>query len=498
MMAKKEQKKAADKTVVEERALLDDLFDKVDMEVPAGPEMDTAGGRMSHALSQLIHSVVASGETVERVDKTLLDGMIAELDQKISSQVDEVLHHEEFQKVESAWRGLRFLVDRTDFRRNTKLEILNVSKEDLMNDFEDVPEPYQSGLFKHMYKDEYDTPGGEPIGAIIANYEFSNNPQDIALLNNSSKIAASCHAPFIGSVGQDFLGLRSIEELTTIPDVAPLFETPEFTKWNAFRDTEDSRYVGLTLPRFLLRLPYGEETTPAKTFNYSEKVSGEDHNKYLWGNGSFAMASCLTQSFAEHGWCVNIRGPQSGGVVEDLPLHNYQAAGDTVTKIPTEVLMSERREFELAELGFMPLSFYKNRDYACFFSANSCQKPKQYVDPDSTANSRLSARLPYLFLVSRLSHYLKVIQRENIGAAKEQDDLQLELEEWLNQYVTEDKSPSVEAKAKYPLSMAKIEVTDIADNPGFYNVEMLVRPHFQIEGVDVSLSLVSRLPKGKK
>jgi len=300
-MAQQKKKKAAEKTVVEEKALLDDLFDKVDMEVPAGPEMDTAGGRMSHALSELIHSVVASGEKIERVDKTLLDGMITELDQKISGQVDEVLHHEDFQKVESAWKGLKFLVDRTDFRRNTKLEILNVSKEDLMNDFEDVPEPYQSGLFKHMYKDEYDTPGGEPIGAIIANYEFSNNSQDIALLNNASKIAASCHAPFLGSVGQNFLGLRSIDELTTIPDVAPIFETPEFTKWNAFRDTEDSRYVGLTLPRFLLRLPYGEDTTPAKTFNYNEKVTGEEHNKYLWGNGSFAMASCLTQSFAEHG-----------------------------------------------------------------------------------------------------------------------------------------------------------------------------------------------------
>jgi type VI secretion system protein ImpC len=498
MMAKKDQKKQAAEAVVEEKALLDDLFEKVDMEVPSEPEKETASGRMSMALNELIHSVVASGQSVERVDKTLLDGMIAELDEKISAQVDEVLHNEKFQQMESAWKGLKFLIDRTDFRRNTKIEILNVSKEDLMNDFEDVPEPYQSGLFKHLYKDEYDTPGGEPIGAMISNYEFLNHPQDIGLLNNVSKIAASCHAPFIGSVGQEFLGLRSIDELTQIPDVAPLFDTPEFAKWRAFRETEDSRYVGLTLPQFLLRLPYGEETQAAKTFNYTEKVSGEDHNKYLWGNGSFAFASCLTRSFAEHGWCVNIRGPQAGGTVEDLPLHHYQAAGDTVTKIPTEVLMSERREFEFAELGFIPLSFYKNRDYACFFSANSCQKPKQYVDPDSTANSRLSARLPYLFLVSRLSHYLKVIQRENIGAAKEKDDLQLELEEWLNQYVTEDKSPSVDAKAKYPLSMAKIAVNDIADNPGFYNVEMLVRPHFQVEGVDVSLSLVSRLPKGKK
>jgi type VI secretion system protein ImpC len=497
MMGTKKKTEKAAEAVVEEKGLLDDLFDKVDMTVPAGPELDTASGRMSQALNQMIHAVVRSGEAVERVDKTLLDGMIAELDTKISAQVDEVMHHENFQKMESAWRGLKFLVDRTDFRRNTKLEILNVSKDDLMGDFEDVPEPYQSGLFNHVYKQEYDTPGGEPIAGIIANYEFRNHPQDMSLLNNVSKIAAGCHAPFIASVGHEFLGLKSIGDLPQLPDVAPLFDTPEFAKWRAFRDTEDSRYVGLTLPRFLLRLPYGEATKPAKSFNYNEKVSGEEHEKYLWGNASFAFATCLTRSFADHGWCVNIRGPQAGGTVEDLPLHHYQAAGDTVTKIPTEVLMTERREFELAELGFIPFSFYKNRDYACFFSANSCQKPKKYIDPDSTANSRLSARLPYLFLVSRLSHYLKVIQRENIGAAKEKDDLQLELEEWLNQYVTEDKSPSVAAKAKYPLSMAKLEVTDIADNPGFYNVEMLVRPHFQVEGIDVTLSLVSRLPKGK-
>jgi type VI secretion system protein ImpC len=496
-MAKTKKKQAAE-TVLEEKALLDDLFDKVDIEVPSAPETETPGGRMTHALNQMIHALVGTGEAVDHIDKTLLDGMIAELDGKISSQVDEIMHNEDFQKMESAWRGLKFLIDRTNFRRNTKIELLNVSKEDLGADFEEVPEPYMSGLFNQVYKQEYDTPGGEPIAAMIANYEFENHPQDIALLGNVSKIAAGCHAPFIASVGNKFLGLQSIDDVPQLPDVAPLFETPEFTKWRAFRDTEDSRYVGLTLPRFLLRLPYGEDTKPAKSFNYNEQVSGEDHDRYLWGNASFAFASCLTRSFADHGWCVNIRGPQSGGVVEDLPLHLYDAAGDTVTKIPTEVTMTERREFEFAELGFIPFSFYKNRDYACFFSANSCQKPKIYIDDDSTANSRLSARLPYLFLVSRLSHYLKVIQRENIGAAKEKDDLQLELEEWLNQYVTEDIAPSPAAKAKYPLSAAELTVNDIADNPGFYNVEMLVRPHFQVEGIDVALSLVSRLPKGKK
>ena len=235
-----------------------------------------------------------------------------------------------------------------------------------------------------------------------------------------------------------------------------------------------------------------------KSFHFEEEAGGESHRNYLWGNATFAFASTLTRSFSDHGWCVNIRGPQSGGIIEDLPLHHYEAAGETATKIPTEILISDRREFELSELGFIPLSFYKNNDFACFFSANSVQKPKKYLTDDATANSRLSARLPYLFLVSRLAHYLKVIQRENIGAAKEKDDLQRELEDWINTLVTEMKDPGAEAKAKYPLSAAQIKVTDIADNPGFYNVEMLVRPHFQIEGVDVALSLVSRLPKAKK
>ncbi len=496
-MTEKKQAEQAE-TVVEEQSALDSLFQQVDMAPPAKGETGTPEAKLSQALQLLIHSVTQADEQVERVDKVLVDSVIAEIDRKISAQVDEILHHETFQKMESAWRGLKLLVSRTDFRRNTRIEVLNVSKEDLAADFETVPEPIQSGLFQHVYVDEYDQPGGEPIGAMIANYTFDNHPQDLGLLSNVSKIAAACHAPFIGAVGSKFLGLKTINELPLLPDVAPLFEKTEFAKWRSFRDSEDSRYVGLTLPRFLLRLPYGEDTKPAKTFNYEEQVKGEDHEKYLWGNASFAFATTLTQSFADNGWCVNIRGPQSGGVVDDLPLHFFEASGETTVKIPTEVLISDRREFELAELGLIPLSFYKNRDYGCFFSANSVQKPKKYLTADATANSRLSSRLPYLFLVSRLSHYLKVIQRENIGAAKEKDELQKELKEWINTLVTEMKDPGPELKARCPLSKAQITVTDIADNPGFYNVEMMVRPHFQIEGIDVSLSLVSRLPKAKK
>lgn len=488
-------------TTTEAPSPLDSLLSKVDID-RTQDEGEQRANDLSRAMNLLIDSVTRSHKKVERVDKTLVDKVIAELDGKISAQVNEVLHHEEFQKLESSWKGLKFLVDRTNFRRNIKVEFINISKDELQDDFENVPETLQSGLFKHVYDQEYDQAGGEPFGAIIGNYEFENNIQDITLLRSLGSVAAACHAPFIGSVGAKFFGMKDMEELALQSDVSPIFEKKEFLKWNTFRETEDSRYVGLTLPRFLLRAPYGSNTVPTKTFHFEEDASGETHQNYLWGNASFAFAANLTRSFAENGWCVNIRGPKAGGLVEDLPMHYYEAAGDTQAKIPTEVLISDRREFELSDkLGFIPLAFYKSKDYACFFSANSIQKPAEYIGKDAdyaTANSRLSSRLPYLFLVSRLAHYLKVIQRENIGSSKEKDELQRELYEWINTLVTEMKEPGAELKAKHPLSQAAIEVKDIADNPGFYNVDMKVRPHFQIEGIDVNLSLVSRLPKDKK
>lgn len=501
-MAQQESTQDAAQELVEERSPLDHLLSQVNLEAPKAdaPEEAGASQRVSRALNLLIHAVSDNQHTVEQVDKVLIDKVIGLLDRKISAQVNEILHNSEFQAMESAWTSLKFLVDRTNFRRNIKIEVLNVSKEELLHDFEEATETLQSGLFKHVYEQEYDQAGGEPFGGIIGNYEFGHKIPDIALLRNLAKVSAACHSPFIGSVGAEFFGLDSIEQLPLLPDVAPRLEQHEYIQWRGFRDTEDSRYIGLTLPRFLLREPYGPDTYPAKSFHFEEDASGETHSRYLWGYASMAFAACLTRSFADNGWCVNIRGPQSGGLVEDLPMHFYEAAGETTYKIPTEVLISDRREFELSELGFIPLAFYKNKDYACFFSANSTQNPAEYIGPDgdfATANSRLSSRLPYLFLTSRLAHYLKVIQRENIGAAKERDDLQIELEKWINTLVTEMPHPDAELKARCPLKEAQIEVKDIADNPGFYNVDMLVRPHFQIEGVNVSLSLVSRLPKAK-
>jgi type VI secretion system protein ImpC len=483
---------------------LEDLLRKVDLTPPSEAvdigkaiATDSAGGRLSLAVSHLVHALAAEGRSVDRVDKVLVDEMIGQLDEKLSAQINAVLHDAKFQQIESAWRSLKFLVDRTDFRKNIKIEVLNCSKEDLREDFEDTPEPVQSGLYNQIYKQEYDQPGAEPVGAVIANFEFGRGPQEIALLQNVSKIAAATHAPFISAVGHEFFGLKSIDELPNVPDLAPIFEQAEYTKWNAFRDSEDSRYVGLTIPRFLLRLPYGPETVPVKAFNFREEVTGTEHDKYLWGNASMAFAANLTRSFADNGWCVNIRGPKAGGVVEDLPLHLYESGGDKAVKIPSEVLVSDRREFEMAELGFIPLSFYKNKDYACFFSAHSAQRPKKYNTAEATANSRLCANLPYLFLVSRLAHYLKVIQRENIGAAKEEAELKAELELWLKGLVTETPNPGAEQKAKWPLRAASVNVTPNPANPGFYHVEMRVRPHFQIEGVDVDLSLVSQMPRKK-
>jgi len=456
-----------------------------------------ANKRITAALRVFIGAISEGSTTVEKIDKTVLDHQIAAIDEKISAQLDAILHHPEFQKLESAWKGLKFLVDRTDFRKNIKIEVLDVSKQALLEDFEDSPETIQTGLYKHVYTQEYDTPGGEPVGAIISNYEFTSKPQDVSLLQNVSKISASAHCPFIGSVGAQFFNRKTASELPAIEDLANYMERAEYLKWKAFRESEDSRYVGLVLPRFLLRLPYGPDTIPVKEFVYKEKVTGDQHDKYLWGNATFSLAANLSRAFADNGWCVNIRGPEAGGKLEDLPIHLYDVGKGNQMKIPTEILIPETREFEFANQGFIPLSFYKNRNYACFFSANSSQKPQLYDDPNVTANSRINSRLPYIFLSSRLAHYLKVIQRENIGATKSATVLQDELNGWLKNLVTEMKNPSPSVAAQRPLSAANVAVAEIADNPGFYRVTMSVSPHFQVEGIDVNLQMVSQMPKGK-
>ncbi len=457
----------------------------------------TADERVTAAMQVFLTRLKISGAKVEKLDKNLLDHHIAELDRQISRQLDAVMHHDEFQKVESAWRGLKSLVDKTDFRQNVKIEVLDVSKDDLRQDFEDAPEIIQSGLYLQTYVTEYDTPGGEPIGAVISAYEFDASAQDIALLRNLSKVAASAHMPFIGSVGPQFFLKDSMEEVAAIKDIGNYFDRAEYIKWKSFRDTDDSRYIGLTMPRVLGRLPYGPDTVPVRSFNYIEEVKGPDHDKYLWTNASLAFAANMVQSFISNGWCVQIRGPQAGGAVQDLPIHLYDLGTGNQVKIPSEVMIPETREFEFANLGFIPLSYYKNRDYACFFSANSTQKPALYDTADATANSRINARLPYIFLLSRIAHYLKLIQRENIGTTKDRRLLELELNTWVRTLVTEMTDPGDELQSSHPLRDAKVLVEDIEDNPGFFRVKLFAIPHFQVEGMDVNLSLVSQMPKAK-
>jgi len=453
--------------------------------------------RVTAAVSVFLKLLKQSAQKVERLDKSLLDEHIASLDEQISRQLDAVMHHPDFQSVESTWRGVKSLIDQTDFRQNVRIELLDISKDHLRQDFEDAPEIAQSGLYLHTYTQEYDTPGGEPIAAAISNYQFNRGPQDIALLRNISKVSAAAHMPFIGSVGPEFFGKESMEEVAAIKDIGNYFDRAEYIKWKAFRDSDDSRYIGLTMPRVLGRLPYGPDTIPVRSFNYIESVKGPDHGKYLWTNASFAFAANMVKSFITNGWCVQIRGPQSGGAVTDLPIHLYDLGTGNQVKIPSEVMIPETREFEFANLGFIPLSYYKNRDYACFFSANSAQKPALYDTADATANSRINARLPYIFLLSRIAHYLKLIQRENIGTTKDRRLLELELNKWIGGLVTEMTDPGDDLQASHPLRDAKVTVEDIDDNPGFFRVKLYAVPHFQVEGMDVNLSLVSQMPKAK-
>lgn len=476
-----------------EKSLLDELIETT--RVQPGDEAYSITRR---GLEAFITELLESSRSEEKISQSLIDDMIAQIDQRLCRQVDEILHNEAFQKLESTWRGLKFLVDRTDFRENNKLSILSVSKQDLLEDFEDAPEVTRSGLYKAIYTAEFGQFGGQPFGSIIGNYAFGPGAQDIKLLQSVASIAAMAHAPFIASAGPEFFGVDSFAELPNLKDLAAIFEGPQFTKWNAFRQSEDARFVGLTLPHFLLRVPYGEDTTPIKKFTYNEDVSSGNQN-FLWGNASYAFGERLADSFAKYRWNANIIGPQGGGTVEDLPIYNYEAMGVTQTKIPTEVLISERREFELAEQGFIALTMRKNTDNAAFFSANSTQEPKFYGNTkegkEAETNFKLGTQLPYIYVVSRLAHYIKVIQRENIGTWKERNDLEAELNEWIRQYVADMDSPSAGVRSRRPLRQAEITVSDVEGDPGWYRVGLKVRPHFKYMGASFTLSLVGKLEK---
>lgn len=435
--------------------------------------------------------------TTSDIDSLLLDFQIAAIDRMLGQQLDAILHHPAFQTLESVWLGLKFLVDRTDFRSNVIIETLDISKESLRRDFEDAPELSQSGLYQHTYVQEYDTPGGYPIAAMIADYVFDTSGPDISMLRSISKVAAAAHAPFISAVSPAFFDRTCMEEVSGIRDLPGHFERAIYLKWKAFRETEGARYVGLTLPRFLVRLPYGRDTSPVRAFNYTEDVRAGGRSAFVWANAAFAFAVNLVRSFVRNGWCLQIRGPQTGGLIPDLPVHLYDLDTGRLGKIATDALIPETREFEFAEPGLMALSYTSNHDYVCFYSAHSAQKPAVFDTRDAQANSRINARLPYIFLVSRIAHYLKLIQRENIGTTKDRRLLELELNNWIKGLVTVMTTPGDDLQASHPLREAKVIVEDIEDNPGFFRIALFIVPHFQIEGMDVSLSLTSQMPKAK-
>ena len=473
------------------------ILDQIIAETKLTPD-DDAYAIAKRGVAAFIEELVKPQNSQEPVKKAMVDRMIAEIDAKLSRQMDEILHHAEFQALEASWRGLYLLVDRTDFRENIKVEILNVSKQDLLDDFEDSPEVMQSGLYKHVYTAEYGQFGGQPVGAIVANYFFSPSSPDVKTMQYVSSVACMAHAPFIAAAGPKFFGLESFTGLPNMKELKDHFDGPQFAKWQSFRQQEDARYFALTMPRFLLRSPYDPEENPVKSFIYKENVASS-HEHYLWGNTAYAFGSRLTDSFAKFRWCPNIIGPQSGGAVEDLPLHHFDSMGEIETKIPTEVLVSDRREYELAEEGFIALTMRKGSDNAAFFSASSAQKPKFYGISDegkeAEFNYKLGTQLPYLMIINRLAHYLKVLQREQLGSWKERTDLEEELNKWIRQYIADQENPSADVRGRRPLRAANIAVSDIEGEPGWYRVSLNVRPHFKYMGADFTLSLVGKLDK---
>ena len=432
------------------------------------------------------------------INKACVDHLIVGIDRQLGQLMDEILHTPALQQLEASWRSLKLLVDRTNFRENIRILVLNATQQELLDNFDEAAEPTQSAFYQHLYASGYGQFGGEPIAAVIGDYAFTPSAPDIRLLHHLSAVGAMVHAPFLSSVAPSFFGLDNFSELAAIKDLKSLFEGPTHTRWRALRESEDSRYLGLTAPRFLARLPYDPDDNPVRGFHYQEQTAEEQHH-YLWGNTAFLLATALTDSFAKYRWCPNIIGPQSGGAIRDLPVHLFEALGQRQAKIPTEVLITDRREYELAEEGFIALTMRKESNNAAFFSANSVQKPKLFANSpegqQATLNHRLGTQLPYLFIVNRLAHYLKVLQREQLGTWKERQDLERELNGWIRQYVADQENPPAEVRSRRPLRSAKVQVLDVADDPGWYQVALSVRPHFKYMGASFELSLVGRLDK---
>jgi len=449
-------------------------------------------------LKDLVGEVMNGQMTVSKDTDKMINQRIADLDKLISKQLNSVLHSEEFQKLEGSWRGLKYLVSQTETSTSLKIKLMNASKKDIFKDLDGASEFDQSQLFKKIYEEEYGTLGGNPFGALIGDYEFGRSPQDVDLLEKMSGIAATSHAPFLTAAAPSLFNFESFTELGGPRDLEKIFDNDAYIKWNMFRKSDDSRYVGLCLPHVLTRLPYGEKTVPVEEFSFEEDVDGRDHKKYLWSNAAYAFGARLTDAFARHEWCAAIRGVEGGGLVEGLPTHVFQTDdGDVAAKCPTEIAITDRRENELAKLGFIPLSYYKGTDRAAFMGAQSAQKPQLYLDDDANANSRLSTQLQYIFACSRFAHFLKTMMRDKIGSFMSRDQCESFLNKWISHYVLLDDMAPQDLKAKFPLRDARIEVAEVAGKPGAYTAVAYLRPHFQLEALGVSLRLVAKLPPPK-
>lgn len=465
------------------------------------PKTDEAKGAVEMAVQTLAQQALVNTKLIGNDVVKSIEAMIAAIDKKLSDQINMILHHDDMQKLEGAWRGLHHLVNNTETDEHLKIRVMNISKTDLgktLKRFKGTAWD-QSPIFKKVYEQEYGQFGGEPFGCLVGDYYFDQSAPDVELLGEMAKVAAAAHAPFLAAGSPTIMQMGSWQELSNPRDLTKIFSTPEYAAWRSLRESDDARYLGLTMPRFLARMPYGARTNPVEEFNFEEDTGAADHSRYTWANSAYAMAVNINRSFKMYGWCSRIRGIESGGAVEGLPSHSFPTDdGGVDMKCPTEIAISDRREAELAKNGFMPLIHRKNSDFAAFIGAQSLQKPQEYDDPDATANANLAARWPYLFATCRFAHYLKCIVRDKVGSFKERDDMQQWLQDWIMNYVDGDPAHSSEGtKAQKPLAAAEVVVEEVEGNPGYYTSKFFLRPHYQLEGLTVSLRLVSKLPSTK-
>ncbi|MGV7210267.1 type VI secretion system contractile sheath large subunit [Oxalobacteraceae bacterium A2-2] len=465
-------------------------------------ESKVAKSSVEHArardlIAELARQVLDGTVVVSASLSATLDARVAELDRLISSQLSAILHAPEFQKLEQSWTGLHYLVRNSATGPHLKVRMLNATKRELVKDFQSALEFDQSSMFKKVYEEEFGTFGGAPFAALVGDFEISRQPEDMYFIEQMSHVAAAAHAPFVAAASPELFGLETFGDLGKPRDLSKVFDTVEYAKWKAFRESEDSRYVGLTLPRFLGRLPFNPvDGTTVEGFNFVEEVDGSDHHKYLWCNAAYAFGARLTQAFGQHGWCAAIRGVEGGGLVDDLPTHTFKTdEGEIALKCPTEVAITDRREKELSDLGFISLVHCKNTAYAAFFGAQSAQKARKYDTDAANANAVLSSQLQYIFAVSRVAHYMKAMMRDKVGSFSAAANVQDFLNRWLMKYVLLDDNASQEQKAQFPLREASVQVQEVPGRPGVYRAVSFLRPHFQLDELSVSLRLVAELPK---